>query len=261
MSEQNFRIDVRGTRASAWNKSAARVFAPIVMRNEGYRDTHETRHLILSAFTAHMDTLIRRFRHLNKSKEEQESLESQARRRSRKYQVYLVAQLFLRRHRTGIRLPLLHDQIPMLEELGIDTMSCDESERGTVDVETRYRISSPDWRADKVTQWLRTFDSAYHISRKLAPPKAGAPPRVRYAPTAKSKGGRAVPDLPVSAYNSNWLQEHQQQRYDVAPRADETYDFTPGTAVMELVSSRHFQDTFSHVSFAATSSQRLRTSN
>ncbi|KAJ7650511.1 hypothetical protein FB45DRAFT_696104, partial [Roridomyces roridus] len=230
----NFRIDIRGTRGSAWNKSAARVFAPIVMRNEGYPDTYETRHLILSAFTTHMDTLIWRFRHLNTSEEAQDLVESQARRRSRKYQVYFLVRLFLRRHRTAIRFPLLQDQIPMLKELGIDAMSCDESERGNGDVEKRYRISSPDWRADKVTQWLRTFDSAYHISRKIAPPKAGAPPRVRYATNTKSDG-RAVPDLPASAYNSDWLQQHQQQRYDLAPRADEAYDFTPGIAVMEWV--------------------------
>jgi hypothetical protein len=86
-SDQDFRFDLLGTRNSLWNKSAARVFADLAIRQLCLPNTVEMFEAIRHAFTAHLGRIIRRYKHSLKSKPEQLAEELRDRRRTRKYQV------------------------------------------------------------------------------------------------------------------------------------------------------------------------------
>lgn len=143
----------------------------------------------------------------------------------------LPVQLFLKRHQTAHQFPLLQKHIPMLEELGPDGMSSDESDRGDKEL-TRYRIHSPAWRADAVGSWLRTFDTISTIFRRET--GAGANPRIRNPTQRKSDRKEFVPGLPINVYDPSWLERDARRKYDLYP-AQETYDFTHAPRIIEWV--------------------------
>ncbi|KAF8208472.1 hypothetical protein K438DRAFT_1961078 [Mycena galopus ATCC 62051] len=226
-SEEDFKFDLEGTRNSPWNKSAGRVFARIAMREAGLPCTYETLNCLQRAFTSHLDTIIRRYKNSQKPLPIQLQEKSKIRRQSRQYQ------LFLRRHQTAHQFEPLHKHITMLEELGIEGMSSDDSDRGDGDL-VRYRIRSPAWRADAVTPWLRMFDTISRIFRRE--PGPGANPRIRNSTNDKSDGKGFVPGLPINAYDPSWLKRDARRKYDLCP-TQETYDFTLDPSIIDLAMS------------------------
>lgn len=86
-SERNFRFDVCGTRSSPWNKSAARVFAGLAIRQLCLPNTISMHGSLRHAFSAHLERIIRRYKDSQKSLVEQRRLKSDGNRRTRKYQV------------------------------------------------------------------------------------------------------------------------------------------------------------------------------
>jgi hypothetical protein len=119
----------------------------------------------------------------------------------------------------------------MLEELGTEGMSSDESDRGDGDL-VRYRIRSPEWRADAVTTWLRMIDTISRIFRKET--GAGSNPRIRNSTNQKSDSKGFVPGLPINVYDRSWLESDSRRKYDMCP-AQETYDFTLDPSIIEWV--------------------------
>ncbi|KAJ7166364.1 hypothetical protein C8R43DRAFT_877815 [Mycena crocata] len=120
-------------------------------------------HAIKHAFTAHMETIMRRYKRSGLSKSEKAHLKSMLRRYSRKYQ------LFRQRRFLAYMFKPLQKHIDMVEYLGVDGMSSDESEMEDVGGEhhVQYLIRSPRWRARLVSVWLRMFDSLHNILREV----------------------------------------------------------------------------------------------
>ena len=56
-TDESFRIHLEGTPASAWNKSAARIFATSLIESENLVDDWETRKCIMTAFTTRLRSL------------------------------------------------------------------------------------------------------------------------------------------------------------------------------------------------------------
>lgn len=96
----------------------------------------------------------------------------------------------------------------MVERLGVDGMSSDESDNEPG--KRQYKILLCRWRADIVTTWLRVLDAAHLYDRIKGDPNAlwGAQPRIRVISAETSSSKKFVPGLPVNAYNSHWLRRH-----------------------------------------------------
>lgn len=125
----------------------------------------------------------------------------------------------------------------MLENLGIDGMSSDESETEHVggDYHTNYHILRPQWRAGRVTPWLRMFDSIHNILRRSgAPPGGGSFPRQRRATNRTSTNVKFVPGLPINAYDPEWIDKDIRRKYDLRPLR-RLYDFNHDPDIVEYV--------------------------
>ncbi|KAJ7256722.1 hypothetical protein C8J57DRAFT_999762, partial [Mycena rebaudengoi] len=130
------------------------------------------------------------------------------------------------RHRfLAYTFPPLQPHIDMLESLGVDGMSSDESETDGND-HIQYKILVPVWRASVATAWLRMFDSLYHILRRSGDVQAlrGAFPHQRILTQQKNSKNTFVPGLPINVYDASWISGDIRTQYSLRPLA-EKYDF------------------------------------
>ncbi|KAJ7078370.1 hypothetical protein C8R43DRAFT_910409, partial [Mycena crocata] len=235
----NFRVDVMGTNRSQWNKSAARVFSEITIRRWHLPNTFQLFHAIYDAFSTHLETIIRRYKHSIMSKPDRLLRESADRRQTRKYQVFILSpSLGMRRRYIAYTFKPLQKHIKMLEELGVDGMSSDESQKEDNARTPEYHILAPSWRARRVAPWLRMFDSLHHILRKEgeAAVSRGGWPRYRKITQKKSSSSKFVAGLPRNFYDSRWIESDALRKYDL--RADAVpYDFTHDDDIMKFVFS------------------------
>lgn len=131
----------------------------------------------------------------------------------------------------------------MIEYLGIDGMSSDESEAEDLDLRPatchppRYLIHPPQWRARDVEPWLRMFDSVHNILRRCRVEDhdtRGAFPRIRTPTNRKSASLTFVPGLPTNAYDAEWMNRDILRKYDLHP-LPQNYDFTHDADVILYV--------------------------
>lgn len=146
----------------------------------------------------------------------------------------VLPQTFQRRLHIATMDPLLQKHVHVLQRLGVDGMSSDESDVEELwhDPAVRrrqpsYFVSTPAWRHPSLTAWLLAFDSMHVISRRMAGNRLrGAYPRCRiYARDRSSKSKRYVSHLPKTAYNPDWLKTRNNIEFTVAP-TEEIYPFT-----------------------------------
>ncbi|KAK6997501.1 hypothetical protein R3P38DRAFT_2562009 [Favolaschia claudopus] len=227
-SETNFRFDVLGTNRSLWNKSAARVFADLTIRQLGLPNNIDMFQAIVKAFQTYLSTIIRRYKTSLKSADEQELVRSRVSKYGRKYQVskpiFYFIQLFHRRRYISYAFPPLQKHATMLEQMGIDGMSSDES--GDEEDQHEYKILAPQWRATEVAAWLRMFDTIHNILRTTGNSKTaqGAFPHRRIFTANKSKSKKFVSGLPHNTYNQDWVNKEQCSQYVLHPTPI-PYDF------------------------------------
>ncbi len=200
------------------------------------------------AFTSHLETIIRRYKESLKSQRERINHRLVSRRRTRKYQVcplvpdlcpvLIHIQLFHKRRYLAYTFKPLRKHISILERLGIDGMSSDESETEDVDGQhhTQFQILAPLWRARRISGWLRMFDSIHNILRRGGDTEAsqGSFPRRRRAGQRRSSSAKFVAGLPINAYDSDWIARDARRRYDLRP-STEHYDFNHDDDIMEYV--------------------------
>ncbi|KAJ7041256.1 hypothetical protein C8F04DRAFT_1304069, partial [Mycena alexandri] len=224
-SARYFRFDVLGTPSSPWNKSATRVFAKLAIRQLALPNSYEMVQAIMKAFTAHLCTIMRRYKLSLKSTPERIQIKSLGRRQARKYQ------LFHQRRYLAYAFKPLRRHITMLERLGVDGMSSDESDHETEDIregrQTTYQILTPLWRASHLAAWLRIFDSLHNILRKSGDSFAsrGSFPRLRRVGQRRSTNIKFVPGLPLEVYDPSWIAQDARRRYDLHPTMEQ-YDFS-----------------------------------
>ncbi|KAJ8453760.1 hypothetical protein ONZ45_g19581 [Pleurotus djamor] len=119
----------------------------------------------------------------------------------------------------------------MLQRLGPDGMSSDESEReGSMSRGARpknplYRVLTPVWRAEDVGTWLAAIDSVHMTARHEKGDFRGQYPRLRDRGGDVSQSTNFVPSLPITSYDRLWLESKRGVDFTVKPNRDEEYDF------------------------------------
>ncbi|KAJ7716538.1 hypothetical protein B0H16DRAFT_1338941 [Mycena metata] len=247
-----FRFDVLGTPNSSWNKSAARVFAKSAIRQLALPNSYEMVQAIKKAFTAHLQRI---------------QIKSLGRRQARKYQVFVqlqrstshadaYPQLFHQRRYVAYAFKPLRQHAAMLERLGVDGMSSDDSDQETQDIrdehQTTYSILTPLWRASHLAAWLRIFDSVHNILRKSGSSSAslGSFTRLRTISQRRSRSKKFVPGLPLDVYDPHWIAQDARRKYDLYPTMEQ-YDFSHQADIVEYVlkldSNMYIQSNFTPV--------------
>jgi hypothetical protein len=140
-------------------------------------------------------------------------------------------QLFHRRLLVAQTFPPLHRHVAILQRLGVEGMSDDESdveEMQTRQRPPRYFVIQPAWRAKALTSWLQIFDSVHILLRRTdGEPSQGAFPRQRiynYRPQRFSRAKKYVSHLPLNTYDKRWLSTIHNIDFSVCPQKT-PYDF------------------------------------
>ena len=152
----DFMIDIAGTPKSPWNISAGRVFTNHIIEKMGYDDVEETRKAIEKAFYTRFKTLKSRHGKGGLSQAERVAEKSKHSQYQRKYQVivtsfprrswYLPAeQLFQHRREIAKQYGPLLRHLEVLDALGVDGMSSDESDMDPTTNQRKYTVVKPDW--------------------------------------------------------------------------------------------------------------------
>jgi hypothetical protein len=239
----NFRIDLVGHPKNPWNKSAALIFADIFLRK--YQLWNVDMDDVKEAFFTRIKTMRRELSGIQQRQGGKKPQENRkARHGQRKYTVSrlrfrittvsittnLFIKLFHRRLDTAQSHPGLRRHFTMLQRLGVDGMSSDESESEDLDTTNQanpqYNILPPIWRAQELSDWLHVFDSIHMLGRRGSSSSIrGALPRLRrYTEGLKSKKLKWVSRLPRNAYDPHWLASQHNAGFVVQPSQD--YDFS-----------------------------------
>jgi hypothetical protein len=117
-----------------------------------------------------------------------------------------LLKLYTRRLQTAYEYREIKDHaVAIVESLGQDGMSSDESDHEGHRGEATYYILDKDWRSKQVTAWLRMLDSLHLRLRYNGKwqATAGAWPHCRMT-SLKESDGPPVKGLPVDYYSRNW---------------------------------------------------------
>ena len=148
----------------------------------------------------------------------------------------LFLKLFHRRFSIAQSHPFLQHHVPILQRLGVNGMSEDESDcddlPGAPEIRSRpprYYVVRPAWRARNLTAWLQTFDSMHILMRRMTgEPSRGAYPRqhiYNYTPVRPTRSTAFVSHLPSNAYDGEWLLSQYNSEIYVCPGITQ-YDFS-----------------------------------
>ncbi|KDQ22492.1 hypothetical protein PLEOSDRAFT_1050998, partial [Pleurotus ostreatus PC15] len=238
--EQNFRYDLLGTPRSPWNRSAARVFTQAF---NTWAEVEFDAEVLEEAFFTWLKSLKQARKKSQLPSAERQLAVSMSRRKMRRRTVSVtfndaVSQLFHTRLDTAQTHPLLHRHVPMLERLGPEGMSEDESVVEDDHNEARarprrpvYRVKSPCWRADEVGEWLEVFDVVHLNERRTKSDLRGQYPRLRArVPHIVDDEAKPVQQLPVNTYHATWLESQTNPSHRLRPLADR-YDFRHDNAL------------------------------
>ncbi|EIW54269.1 uncharacterized protein TRAVEDRAFT_132465 [Trametes versicolor FP-101664 SS1] len=227
--KDHFKIDISQGALNKWNKSASMVFARAFV-DSGRFDCENVEE-VAAAFTTHVRTLRKNYREQQLSADARHQLQSKANREQRKITVCVAPPLFFRRRHVAMKYPQLAPHLPMLEQLGVDGMSSDESD--SQNGVKYYRILRKSWRPERVTLWVRGFDAVEAISR---PSNArGNQPRKRMQSTKVDDSRDAVKGLPRNAYDATWYAKLGDFAREDLCRSEETYSFDHCPAVWRYV--------------------------
>ncbi|RPD72403.1 hypothetical protein L226DRAFT_449638, partial [Lentinus tigrinus ALCF2SS1-7] len=227
----NFRPDLTATPGTPWNKSAIGVFVEAYME-EGTVKCDDP-DIIEAYFKRHLQYLIYQFKHTSDSEEVKKARKCTHRRQERR------RGLFHRRLETAQNNADLKGHVYMLQRLGPEGMSSDESEvENGVKV---YKVLVKKWRNPDLVEWFKVFDSIARMERTNVingMDGRGAPYRERIRSTKDDDKCSPVGRLPPNAYNSTWfddLNKFSQARINVLKKA---YSFTHTDAAKTWVSRR-----------------------
>ena len=244
----DFKIDIAGTPKSPWNVSAGRVFTSYFIEKMGYDDVEETRNAVEKAFCTRFKSLKLCHKKDGLSQAQRAVEKSKHSRYQRKYQVILTSfshpwylpaeQLFQRRREIAKKYGPLLQHLNVLDALGVDGMSSDESDTDSTTDQRKYTVVKPDWRHPELHDWLAVFDHFHHYGHlnSWSNDRRGAFAHVRAGSQKIHKDAHPPPHLPVNAYDQHWLdsKEAMYVEYVVRPKA-ERYDFSHSLALTRYV--------------------------
>jgi len=143
-------------------------------------------------------------------------------------------QLFHRRREIAEKFANKH--LGILDSLGRDGMSSDES---VVDLDTHqtvYIVTKPEWRHPNLHNWLKYFDQLHHRKHieGWSIDKRGAFPHIRTLSRKVHKMSHGPPALPINAYDRRWLESKEPLylNHVLCPKMEE-YNFVHSPDDME----------------------------
>ncbi|RDX39950.1 hypothetical protein OH76DRAFT_1366956 [Lentinus brumalis] len=242
----NFRIDIWEGSQNKWNFSAATVFAEGFINTGVYKCNDS--HLVEEAFLSHTRTLRKKYRNAGLSATRVQAQLKKDARANRKGTVgtilahvdraHILHQLFFRRREVCMSYPQLARHLEMLELLGKDGMSSDETDSDRVaSGKKKYRIVKSKWRSDSVTQWLKGFDAVEAIMRTNG---RGNVPRTRSISNKVNNESKVVPGLPRNAYDAFWYANVGEFTKAKTRRREEVYNFEHNELVKAYVPPSFF---------------------
>jgi hypothetical protein len=140
--------------------------------------------------------------------------------------------LFHRRRNAAKAFEPLTKHLDILDALGEDGMSTDESEIEPLAVGSRtsYKVTKPEWRHPDLHHWLSIFDGVHEVirARNYDRDKRGARAHVRDLSRKVHRKTCAPRHLPINAYDPNWIDSREPLyvNHMLCPRMDQQYDFT-----------------------------------
>ncbi len=122
----------------------------------------------------------------------------------------------------------------IMDELGDDGMSTDESHFDPDTHQVMYTVTKPEWRHPDLHNWLKVFDRLYdrmHIN-SWSLDKRGAHPHLRVGSRRVHQKSHAPTGLPINAYDPTWLDSREPLylRYVLRPKTEE-YNFSHSSDV------------------------------
>ena len=122
-----------------------------------------------------------------------------------------VVQLFQRRRETAKLYSPLRKHIDVLDALGVDGMSSDESSFDPHTSQPTYTIVKPSWRHPDLHHWLKVFDQLHHRNHvnSWSLDKRGAFTHIRAGSQKIRQTVHAPSYLPVNAYDPRWLESKE----------------------------------------------------
>ena len=126
-------------------------------------------------------------------------------------QLLIYGQLFQHRRETAKLYNPLRKHIDVLDALGVDGMSSDESSFDPHTSQPTYTIVKPSWRHPDLHDWLRVFDQLHHRNHvhSWSLDKCGAFTHIRAGSQKIHQTVHAPPRLPVNAYDPKWLESRE----------------------------------------------------
>ncbi len=252
-----FMIDIAGDPKSPWNVSAGRTFTDYFIEKTRRDDTPEMRRAVEMAFDTRIRSLKSRWKRDMLPQAAKVAERSKHSRRQRKYQVRFrisnpgmclpVLQLFQRRREITKLYDPLKKHLGVLDALGVDGMSSDESSSDPHTGQTTYTVVKPGWRHPDLHHWLKVFGELHHRNRAngCILDKRGTFTHIRVGSQKIRQTSRAPPDLPLNAYDPRWLEsrENLYVKHELRPIKD-PYIFNHPSDVVAFVFLYHFRGAF-----------------
>ncbi|KAI6027204.1 hypothetical protein EDC04DRAFT_2573085, partial [Pisolithus marmoratus] len=147
---EGFCIDLEGLPCSEWNKSAMLVFATEYLRHhQGHQGEHLMLKYVSEVWLTHVVALRMQY------KDEQQDDLDRKEHKARNQQHQRKHELYSHRLQTAYEYKEIKDHVvAIVESLGQDGMSSDESDHEGHCGEVTYYILDKDWRSKPVTSWL-----------------------------------------------------------------------------------------------------------
>ena len=146
--------------------------------------------------------------------------------------------MFHRRRNVAKGYEPLQGHLEVLDALGPEGMSSDESDVDPATNQLRYTVVKPDWRHADLHNWLKILDQLHHRAHvnSWSMDKRGAFSHIRVGSQRVRKKVHAPPRLPINAYDPLWI-EGRDALYvrDVLRPKAERYNFVHPSDVIAYV--------------------------
>ncbi|KAH9037590.1 hypothetical protein EDB85DRAFT_1888287 [Lactarius pseudohatsudake] len=188
----NFMIHLAGNPKSLWNKTAC-------------NDTPEMQKSIEKAFTTRVKSLKCQLKRDALPQAEKAVERSKHSQKQHKYK------LFQHHREIAKYYSPLTKHLGLLDTLGVNGMSSDESAVDADTTRVTYTIIKPSWRHSLLHNWLKVFDQLHHQNHinSWSTDKHGTFAHIHTGSHKVHETVHAPPHLPINAYDPKWLESRE----------------------------------------------------
>src|SRR6266576_374651 len=136
--------------------------------------------------------------------------------------------LFQHHHNIAKLVRPLSEHLGILDALGDDGMSTDESVIDSDTHQTTYMVTKPEWQHPDLHNWLKVFDQLHHRShiKSWSLDKHGAFPHICTWSQKVHWKSHVPTGLPINAYDPNWIKSRESLYLDhvLCPQREQQYN-------------------------------------